>query len=230
MKYFVSCLLFVVCGTIFALPAFGGEPSSSDSENAIQQERRQLQALQDSLALYSDSLAAYRNPIGGAGRLNFRTSQIKGETAIAFGGQVAIIYKQHWQFGIGAFGQVNSVETEASDVPNLLCDVYMGYLGFEVCRYFKPERKFHWGISSLFGLGSLVIDDASADARDESLLSDSFFILEPSLVGVVNVTNSITADLGLGLRMPVGVVDNQYIKASDLTGLVMSIGLQFSVW
>ena len=43
------------------------------------------------------------------------------------------------------------------------------------------------------GIGSLIVDDAGADSRDESLLSDSFFILEPSLVGVVNITTSITA-------------------------------------
>jgi len=93
------------------------------------------------------------------------------------------------------------------------------YGGAEFTYIHNPERLFHYTASLLVGAGAISYKDYECTlcGEESDLDQDIFFVLEPELTVVVNISSMVRAALGFRYRY-VYDVELRGVDNSDLTG------------
>ncbi|MFC1724255.1 hypothetical protein ACFL4T_01420 [candidate division KSB1 bacterium] len=173
-----------------------------------------------------ETLLGDRLSFGGYGGPVVQITQIGGETGVMVGGKGGWIIKQKDYsiiIGGGGYGLVNNIRADIF-TEELYYNLGYGGLIFEFVS--KPHKLRHHSFSLLIGGGGLSFREKGdfGDNFDDD--ADAFFILEPGINYVVNITRFFRVGLGLSYRMISGL--NKFdVKNEDLSGVSGVIEFKF---
>ena len=99
----------------------------------------------------------------------------------------------------------------------------MGYGGLELGYVHRPDELVHFSLGVLIGAGGVVWNP---DGQSGSQVDDAFFVAEPELDVVLNVTRFFRVALGASYRLTQGVKLFD-LRDADLSGLAGLVALKF---
>ena len=124
--------------------------------------------------------------------------------------------------GVGGYGLFNDIEANEID-SGVTPDLTMRYGGVEFEYVFDPEEIVHFSVYTLLGMGNVEFDYANVDG------DDNFFVVEPAVNVLLNVTEFFRVGLGVGYRLATGV-DLEGLEDADLSGIVATLTFKFGVF
>jgi hypothetical protein len=161
---------------------------------------------------------------GGFGGPVLHVTELNGEIGLMVGGRGGWIINHQFAVGIGGYGLVTHIEPK-----DFRTDTYleMGYGGV-VLEYIEgPHKLIHFSTHILVGAGGVdyryrYFDRDFADP-------DAFFIAEPGVNVILNVTEVLRIGLGGSYRHIRGV-DLTGTSDSDLSGPSATLTLKLGVF
>ncbi len=127
-------------------------------------------------------------------------SKINGEFANFFGVYGGWLINHQFMIGLGGYGKTTDVHYQ------------MGYGGFVLEYFINPNRLWNLSVKGLLGAGS------SSRAWD-----DPFFVAEPEVKVMLNLTEWMRLGGGVGYRFVAGAPWHD----RDLSGVSASVDLKF---
>lgn len=92
------------------------------------------------------------------------------------------------------------------------------YLGYVVL----PQKRVHFNISNLFGLGRIKQYEYYGSGSRNKINATTCFVLEPMFNIVVNANKKLRIETGIGARM-ISAQKLVYLKAANLDGLIIQL-------
>lgn len=154
-------------------------------------------------------------------------TEIKGKLGLLVGGYGGWLINHTFMIGGGGYGLTNSIKKDYSPFPN--DRLMMGYGGFMMEYFIIPKQLVHFSVNTLIGAGGIHysnFDWNDNDWEDNHFDSDSFFILEPSLTLILNVSKSVRFGTGISYRY-VSDLDYEDVTNKDIRGPSLDLFLQF---
>jgi hypothetical protein len=161
---------------------------------------------------------------GGFGAPVVKFTEIDDRFAVLVGGRGGWIINGSFVLGAGGYGLANldnfeHLTNSAGDHGRLAG----GYGGLELTYVLRPDELVHFSMGVLIGAGGLVWNPHGQSGNQED---DAFFITEPELDVVLNVTRFFRAGLGVSYRF---VRDAELfdLRDGDISGLAGVVTLKF---
>ncbi len=152
----------------------------------------------------------------GFGGPVLKLTQLNDELGLMVGGRGGWIINHTFVIGGGGYGLANKIEAKKTS-SNTTLYLEMGYGGLEFEYINASSKLIHFSIYTLIGGGGVGYSDRdSHTAFDEKLDQDSFFVLEPAVNAMLNVTQNFRMGIGVGYRFISGA-DSNGIGDSDLS-------------
>jgi hypothetical protein len=164
---------------------------------------------------------------GGYGGPLCEIGHINGEAGVFVGGQGGWIINHRFVLGGKGYGLVSNVEIE--DSRNLRLEFGCG--GALLEYIIAPNRLLHLSLHSMIGAGGVryAVEDYTDDYDPVNYSDDAFFVLEPGINGILNVTKYFRIGAGATYRYVSGV-RYEDLTNSDLSGVSAKILLKFGVF
>jgi len=161
---------------------------------------------------------------GGFGAPVVKFTQIDDRFGVLVGGRGGWIINGSFVVGAGGYGLANldnfeHVTNPAGDRGRLA----MGYGGLELTYVVRPDELVHFSLGALIGAGGVVWNPQGQSGKQDD---DAFFIAEPELDVVLNVTTFMRAALGVSYRFVQGV-ELFDLRDRDVSGLAGVVALKF---
>jgi len=168
---------------------------------------------------------------GGYGGPTVKVGSFHGKSSLLMGGQGGWIINHHVVIGGGGYGLVTDVPVERAGVDK---DQYLnlGYGGLLLEYVVNPNELLHVELQSLIGAGGVSFRDekfSEMDGRDEerhNLEDDSFFVWEPGVNVVLNITKNFRFALG-GTYRYVNGVSLSGTSEEELAHYTVQVGCKF---
>ncbi len=161
---------------------------------------------------------------GYFGGLQGSVTQIGDEVGLMAGVRGGWIINHRFSLGASATMLVNDIDFETSvpesaGLQDTTLSLMLAYGGVEFTYIKHPERLFHYTASVMIGAGAVSYKDyeCSLCGEESDLDSDIFFVLEPELDVVVNISTMVRLALGFSYRY-VYDVELRGVKNDDLRG------------
>ena len=162
---------------------------------------------------------------GGFGGPTFQLTQFDDHLGVMVGGHGGWIINHTVYLGGGGMGLVNDIEIDLG--PDGLRYLDFGYGGLEFGFVLASERLIHVTLSSLIGGGGVQYRSSYENGNyDFQAEGDPFFMVEPAVHVVLNVTRHFRIGLGGGYRLIRGV-DLAGLSDDFLSGPNASLTLNF---
>jgi hypothetical protein len=161
---------------------------------------------------------------GGYGGPVIKFATINNDWEVMVGGRGGWIINHSFVLGGGGYGLVTDVEAEHID-PTGDVVLELGYGGGMLEYVGNPNELIHYSVSLLIGAGGVNYVREITNTRlyaDE----DAFFVLEPEVNFMVNITTLFRAGVGAGYRLISGV-DLAGLSDSDIGGLSINMVFKF---
>lgn len=154
---------------------------------------------------------------GGPG---IKVAFIQNNAAMLMGGRGGMLLSDSWGLGFGGYSLASELLVQSGGVTK---DLGIGYFGVVVDHSFYSRRLFYLNVDLLVGIGQ-----AWSVARMPTAHRDyvSFFVLEPELNWMLNVTREFRIGLGVSARMAVGN-DIHSVLGTDLPGFAATLTLWY---
>jgi hypothetical protein len=164
---------------------------------------------------------------GGYGGPICKIGRINGEAGIFVGGQGGWIINHRFVLGGKGYGLVNDVDIEGSR--NLRLDFGCGGAFLEYI--ISPHELLHLSLHSMIGAGGVVysVRKYTDDQAPVNYNGDAFFVVEPGINCILNVTNYFRIGAGVTYRYVDGV-KYESLSDSDLSGASAEVLLKFGVF
>jgi hypothetical protein len=161
---------------------------------------------------------------GGFGAPVVKFTEIDSRFGVLVGGRGGWIINGSVVIGGGGYGLANGANFEhvmngAGDPGRL----EMGYGGLEMGYVHRPDELVHLSLGLLIGAGGVVWNP---DGQSGNQADDAFFVAEPELDVVLNVTRFFRVALGASYRLTQGVQLFD-LGDADLSGLAGLVALKF---
>ena len=161
--------------------------------------------------------------ISGFGGFMMELSSINHDLNVSTGGGGAVLLNQ--VFYIGGYGMNNHSEASFAVPAGMYqapanLDFHHG--GLWVGYIFKPNKLFHYNVSTKFGWGNIRVTETNVPR--ETILRDNIFAFTPQVEGEVNIAYWFRINASVGYRLVDGV-NNQYYHTSDFCS--PTFGLSF---
>ncbi len=161
---------------------------------------------------------------GYFGGPHLSVSEIGDEVGLIGGVKGGWIINHRAVLGAGVQMLINDVAfrtsvPESAGITDTTLSVMLVYGGAEFTYVNSPHRLFHYNASLLIGAGAIGYKDfdCSLCGEDSNLNTDIFFVMEPGLDVVVNVSSMVRVALGFTYRY-VYDVELEGVENKDLTG------------
>lgn len=162
---------------------------------------------------------------GGFGGPTFQLTQFDDQLGVMIGGHGGWIINHTVYLGGGGMGLVNDIEIDLG--LDSLRYLDFGYGGLELGIVLASRRLIHVTLSSLIGGGGVQYRSSYSDHDfDNNNEGDTFFMVEPAVHVVLNVTRRFRIGLGGGYRLIRGV-DLAGLSDDFLSGPNASLTLNF---
>jgi hypothetical protein len=162
---------------------------------------------------------------GGFGGIAYQLTQVNENMAMMIGGHGGWIINHTVYLGLAGFGMDGEFQLERDREDERYLN--LGYGGIELGLILASNRLLHLTASTLLGGGGANYQqrDWDGDYQDHSIV-DGFYVIEPSLHLVMNVTRHFRIGLGARYRHVSGV-DLEDLTDHDLSGLSGSLIFKF---
>ncbi|NQT24025.1 hypothetical protein HQ585_01585 [candidate division KSB1 bacterium] len=161
---------------------------------------------------------------GGYGGPLLQVGQINGGTGVFVGGQGGWIINHRFVIGGKGYGLVNNLAIEGTQ--GIKLDFGCG--GALLEYIISSDKLVHFSVHTMIGAGGVRYDveDYQDDHDDVDYDEDDFFILEPGVNVILNVSTNFRIGAGATYRYVNGV-EYDILSDSDLSGLSGQIFLMF---
>jgi hypothetical protein len=168
-------------------------------------------------------MAHEQGVFGGFGGPVLKVTQFHDDVGVMIGGRGGFIINHTLAIGAGGYAQSNNIDAPVAD---LLLDV--GYGGGMVELIILSDRPIHLSVKTLIGVGGVNYQDK--DQKDSPWgwhdQSDGFFVAEPGVDLMLNVTKSFRVGMGVSYRYIDGI-DSSGLSDSDMSGPSANFTLKF---
>lgn len=171
-----------------------------------------------------ETLISGRLEHGGYGGPVVKFTTINDEWEVMVGGRGGWIINHSFVIGGGGYGLVTDVEAEHID-PSGDVVLELGYGGGMLEYVGNPNELIHYSVGLLIGGGGVNYVREFTNTR---LYADAdvFFVLEPEMNFIVNITTYFRAGVGASYRLISGV-DWTGLSDSDIAGLSINMVFKF---
>ena len=162
--------------------------------------------------------------ISGFGGLLMEFSSINGDFGVSTGGGGAVLLNQAFFFGgYGLNNHSNATYTNLLGIPG---DANLDFRhgGLWAGYIFKPNKLFHYNISSKFGWGNIRLTDITAPG--ELIMNDNVFTVTPQAEGEINIAYWFRINASAGYRFTSGV-NNRYYRTRDFSSPAFTLSFLF---
>jgi len=158
--------------------------------------------------------------IGASFGITMKFCEIKDQFSTFFGGHGGLTFNHCFFLGVGGYGLLNDIEITPAP-PWGVNSLELGYGGIIIEYINQPHRLVHLSFNSLIGGGSICSCD-DPYYWDE----DAFFIWEPGINVILNITKNVRMGIGGSYRYVSGVQMNG-LQNSDLKGVSVLLTFKF---
>ncbi len=160
----------------------------------------------------------------------WKITRYNGEFEALFGGRGGLIINRSFAFGIAGYGMMSGMHMHGHDFfddhdhGNTLS---YGGLEFEYIR--NSDKLLHFSLATLLGAGSLGEEEHHDDEDDfleHDHHSDTVFVFEPSVNGIVNINHWFRLSAGISYRFVNGI-DTVGIESNDAGGPAATLMFKF---
>lgn len=144
---------------------------------------------------------------------------LNGEFGFMLGGRVGWLLNHHYALGLGGYALTHSIEANELE-SGVTPDLMVQYGGIEAEYIIEPAQILHFSVYSLVGFGNAEFDYSDVDG------DDNFFVFEPTVNALLNVTSFCRVGLGVGYRLAAGV-DLEALENGDLSGFTATLTVKF---
>lgn len=157
--------------------------------------------------------------------LNFLYGEVDGEGTYLAGAKIAYVANQKFEVGLAGVGFYSD---QSNNVPLPNMDIYGGYGGVHVEPIFFGDATFSLALPMLVGGGAVTytLDDFESYYPENW---ESFFVFEPGLSVLYNVSSYIQFELGIKYRWT-SDFDLYAGGIENLNGFSGGIGLKIGVF
>ena len=147
---------------------------------------------------------------GGYGGPLLQVGQVYGESGILVGGQGGWIINHRFVIGGKGYGLANAIDIEGSQ--NLKLEFGCG--GALLEYIINSDQMLHYSIQSMIGAGNIrfAVKDHEDNHDNVNYNDDVFFVLEPGVNVILNVSKGLRVGAGATYRYVSGV---EYEKISN---------------
>jgi hypothetical protein len=163
---------------------------------------------------------------GGFGGPVFKMGNVYHEAALLIGGRGGWIINHQYMLGAGGYALVNEIPSKQWANYNM----DLGYGGIELAYIQNPDKLTHLSFMILLGGGSVGFTEQGRDQWDESQDFDTFYIAEPGVNLILNVTQFFRLGLGGSYRFVKGVQGDSELVSKNLSGPTLVITLKFGTF
>ena len=159
---------------------------------------------------------------GGYGGLVFKYSKVNGDYRTFVGARGGWVINHVFVVGLAGYGLVDEYDDDWWFY-NIDSNLHMGYGGLMLEYIVHPHRLVHLSTSLLIGGGSYGY---GSNWLDYDSHHDNFFVLEPEMNMMLNITNYFRMGFGVGYRF----IDNDnslVLDDKDLSGLSLTLTFKF---
>lgn len=160
---------------------------------------------------------------GGFGGPVCKIGSVYQEAALMIGGRGGWVINHQFVLGAGGYGLMTDIASKEDS--NL--EMNMGYGGVEIEYIKRPNKLIHLSFMTLLGGGGAGFSEHHTSDWDENYEYDTFFIAEPSVHMMLNVTEFFRIGLGGSHRFVTGINNGSELSNSDLSGPTLIITLKF---
>ena len=154
-----------------------------------------------------------------------KVTQFHDDVGVMIGGRGGWIINHTLSIGAGGYGQIDDVDSPVTDRY-----LNVGYVGGIVEFIILSDRAIHLSVNALIGVGGVNHLDKGRKAEDRYWgwhdQSDGFFVAEPGVDLMSNVTKSFRAGVGVSYRHVNGI-DSEGLSDSDISGLSATVTFKF---
>ncbi len=161
---------------------------------------------------------------GGYAGPVIKFTTINNDWEVMVGGRGGWIINHSFVLGGGGYGLVTDVEAEHIDRTRDVV-LELGYGGGMLEYVGNPNELIHYSVSLLIGGGGVNYIREITNTRLYTD-ADAFFVLEPEVNFMVNITTLFRAGVGAGYRLISGV-DLAGLSDSDIGGLSINMVFKF---
>jgi hypothetical protein len=161
------------------------------------------------------------NPFPAQGGPAAKLSFLGGPVGMLLGGRGALMLGENLALGVGGYSLATEVVT--SSPAGIKRDVGFSYFGVTIDNFFVPRKLWFLGTSVLVGPGFGTGSQRNPAAEKDRTL---FFVVEPEMNIMLNVTRELRIGLGLGFRLTAGS-DITSVLGTDLGGISASFNLLY---
>lgn len=159
---------------------------------------------------------------GGYGGPFFKLGQINGQTGLFVGGQGGWIINHTFVIGGKGYGIASNVEVEGME--GLRLNFNCGGLMLEYIL--SSDEVLHYSVEGMLGTGNVSYDDNEDNLDENEFSNDSFFVFEPGVNAILNVTKNLRIGAGITFRYVSGV-EYEGLDDSDLMGVSGQLVFKF---
>jgi hypothetical protein len=162
---------------------------------------------------------------GGFGGMAYQLTRVNGDLAMMVGGHGGWIIGHTVYLGAAGYGMDGDFRIEQDWDDERKCN--LGYGGLELGLIIASNRLLHLTTAVLLGGGGVEYrpNDWNGDFWDDSV-ADGFYVIEPSLHLILNVTRHFRLGAGVRYRHASGV-DLEGLTDHDLSGPSASLIFKF---
>ncbi|MEO9966182.1 MAG: hypothetical protein ABJF11_10360 [Reichenbachiella sp.] len=179
------------------------------------------------------SLIGKEKEITGFGNVDLRVGEFVSQQVLIVGAYGGILINKNVMFGVGGYGiatesQFEGFNPETNEQRDL--NIYGGYAGMLLGFKVASKEIIHLSVPILLGAGHIDISDdnyfdLSNGDNDFTVESSAFFVLEPSALLELNISNHFRLGFGAGYRIVKGS-SLENLSDDDLSGFTGVVSFQ----
>jgi len=168
-----------------------------------------------------ETLLHGRTTIGVFGGPIVKFTEINDDFAVLVGGRGGLIINHAFSIGAGGYGLANDIMVD-NIPPRQDYFLEFGYGGLVLEYILRPRKLLHLSVHTLIGGGSLCYRDDWYEPWDD----DAFFVAEPGLDLMLNVTKCFRIGIGGSYRYVAGIgLDG--LTNKDVSGATAGLTFKF---
>ncbi len=126
------------------------------------------------------------------------------DASMLLGGKIGMTFNDKFTLGVGGYGLVNNSNFEINDNPTDPARIGMGYGGLAMEYTFFSNKKIHFSIPVILGVGGIYIYEDDGDYFNstwDEIENTAALVIEPGVNIELNLFKFFRVDLGASYRL-----------------------------
>ena len=166
---------------------------------------------------------------GGFIAPSIKVGTIHEDASMLLGGKIGMTFNDKFSLGLAGYGLTNNSNFDINDDPLNPARIGMGYGGLNLEYTFFTNKKIHFSIPVLVGVGGIYIyedDDDYFNNEWDEIENSAALVIEPGIDIEMNLFKFFRVGVGASYRM-VSQTDLVYLSDEDLTGYTVNATFKF---